>query len=234
MEKLFVITVLTVSMTVIACRSQLGEAEKDKYREGPLHVRLTKNNGIYSYYLLNKEYPVKNSDTEAIERLKKTFFILDDAIDGKIDKKGVNPFDKEENLSIALKINVQLERRKGRNTLQINKRDVPLNGLSEADIKALWEGFDQISEAVFPKSESRENLFWGRLLRSNLVKDKLVLKDRYVVRISNDKMVVNGKNMPDGVRDKYVALCQDFENKKVINWKTDGDLASHELSVSND
>jgi hypothetical protein len=223
MEKFFATTILIVAMTIVAC-NKFSKDNRDTMSSFDGKIQLIENNGIYSFYEDGKELPLNNADTEGVERLKKGLTILSEVIDGNVTNlSSTNIFEKEGNQTVMLNRKVKILRKSGKYSLIVDDKDVSLAGLSDEKIKVLWDGVEQVNDVFFPKEASDKLMKLGDILQSHFLKDNLI-KGKYEIKINNNSMLVNNVEMPKEVKDKYVALCQDFENKEEIGYYASGDL----------
>jgi beta-lactamase regulating signal transducer with metallopeptidase domain len=224
MEKFFATTILIVAMTIVACSDKFSKDNSDIMTSFEGKIKLTENNGIYSFYEDEKELPIKNADTEGIERLKKGLTVLSEVLDGNITNlSNPNIFEKEGNQTVMLNHKVKIFRKSGKSSLMVDDKEVSLAGLSDEKIKVMWDGVEQVNNLFFPKEASDELHKLGDILQAHFLKDNLI-KGKYEIKINNNIMLVNNVEMPKELKDKYVALCQDFENKKQIGYYASGDL----------
>jgi BlaR1 peptidase M56 len=224
MEKFFATTVLIVAMTIVACNDKFSKDNRDAMTSFDGKIQLIENNGIYSFYEDEKELPLKNSDTEGIERLKKGLTVLSEVLDGNVTNlSNTNIFEKEGNQTVMLNHKVKIFRKSGKSSLVVDDKEVSLAGLSDEKINVMWDGVEQVNNLFFPKEASDELHKLGDILQTHFLKDNLI-KGKYEIKINNNIMLVNNVEMPKELKDKYVALCQDFENKKEIGYYASGDL----------
>jgi beta-lactamase regulating signal transducer with metallopeptidase domain len=224
MEKFFATTVLIVAMTIVACKQNFQNSRRDTQSSFFGKIELTEKNGIYSIYEDGKEKPLDNSNTEGVEKLKKGMQLLTEIIDGeKPAAYNATVYDRDGNQTIMLNHKIELRNKSGKNFLTVDEKSISLEHLNKNEENALWDGMDQIGDIFFPEEDSRKTNKYCNIITQNLLKDNLI-KGKYEVQINNNKMLVNKVEMTKDIKDRYVGLCQDFENKQDIGFYVWGDL----------